>query len=99
GAPFELRPSPGKGWACFATRHIPTRSVILSEQALFTISGAPSDITETAIKNGYDKLSKQQKDMLSDLRNAQGRPFSNLSDLFNFNQHRYGVRGPEGSIQ
>jgi len=66
---------------------------------LFTISGAPSDITETAIKNGYDKLSKQQKDMLSDLRNAQGRPFSNLSDLFNFNQHRYGVRGPEGSIQ
>lgn len=52
-APFELKPSPGKGWGGFATRHIKKGSVILREKALFTIANPNRfDITDEDVLRG-----------------------------------------------
>ncbi|CAG8891230.1 unnamed protein product [Penicillium egyptiacum] len=44
--PFELRPSPGKGWGAFATRRIDRGSLILSEKPTFVIRMSHTEITD-----------------------------------------------------
>ncbi|TWU72887.1 hypothetical protein ED733_004199 [Metarhizium rileyi] len=72
-APFELKPSPGKGWGAFATKAIKNGEVILTESPLFIVplgsKSIPSDIWETISLT----LSPVQKHQLSLLRvNGQG---------------------------
>lgn len=68
-APFELRPSPGKGWGAFATKAIPAGKIILDEEALFFITGKPpGDITAQDLTRAFDRLTKHQHQQLHLLR-------------------------------
>ncbi|KAL5341349.1 hypothetical protein BJX70DRAFT_66362 [Aspergillus crustosus] len=48
-APFELKPSPGKGWGVFATKDIIKGSRVLTEHTLFVIRKPAEHTTEADI--------------------------------------------------
>ncbi|CDM31388.1 SET domain [Penicillium roqueforti FM164] len=56
-APFELKPSPGKGWGAFATKRIERGSLILKEKALFVIQKSSVDITGLDVFRAVMELS------------------------------------------
>ncbi|KAG0156773.1 hypothetical protein PDIDSM_3954 [Penicillium digitatum] len=60
-APFELRPSLGKGWGVFATRRIDRGALILSEKPTFIIRRSHTDITDYHIAMAFQQLSPSQK--------------------------------------
>ncbi|KAK3305711.1 uncharacterized protein B0T15DRAFT_511603 [Chaetomium strumarium] len=47
-APFELRPSPGKGWGAFATRPIKRGILIMIEDPLVVMHKSANEITKTS---------------------------------------------------
>ncbi|KAK2738649.1 hypothetical protein FQN57_006967 [Myotisia sp. PD_48] len=55
-APFELRPSPGKGWGVFATRQIRREEVLLREKPLFVIGKPAGEVTEMDVVNSIAGL-------------------------------------------
>lgn len=54
-APFELRPTPGKGWGAFATEAITKRSRIVLDHALFILP--ENNETPEGLKNELARLS------------------------------------------
>ncbi|OBT62474.1 hypothetical protein VE03_07987 [Pseudogymnoascus sp. 23342-1-I1] len=77
--PFELKPSPGKGWGAFATRPIPTNTLILHEPPLFTISKPHASITETDILSALEQLPQHSIEQFVLLRNNGGPRFTHLT--------------------
>ncbi|KAM7194685.1 hypothetical protein V8F20_007877 [Naviculisporaceae sp. PSN 640] len=67
-APFELKPSPGKGWGAFATRRINQGALILSEKPLFTIRKPHAQITELDVAMAFQQLPASQKPLFFLLR-------------------------------
>lgn len=60
-APFELKPSPGKGWGAFATRRIEHGALILREAPLFVIAKRWQDITDEDVLAAVSSLQPMQK--------------------------------------
>ncbi|KAK3380344.1 hypothetical protein B0T24DRAFT_190996 [Lasiosphaeria ovina] len=72
-APFELKPSSGKGWGAFATRRIERGALILSEEPLFTIRKPHAEITEEDVVRAFQQLPASRKPLFFLLRdNASG---------------------------
>ncbi|XWX00433.1 hypothetical protein V2A60_008453 [Cordyceps javanica] len=63
-APFELKPSPGKGWGAFATQKIKEGSVILAERPLFIVRKHPEDFTLIDIRSAIQALTAAEKKVL-----------------------------------
>lgn len=77
--PFELKPSPGKGWGAFATRPIPLGALILREAPLFVIPKHHAEITETDILAAVQQLPLHQKQHFLRLRYNGGHRFTRLT--------------------
>ncbi|OBT77464.1 hypothetical protein VF21_05231 [Pseudogymnoascus sp. 05NY08] len=77
--PFELKPSPGKGWGAFATRPIPLGGLILREMPLFVIPKHYSEITEIDVRAAVQQLPLHEKQRFHQLRYNGGQPFRRLT--------------------
>jgi SET domain-containing protein len=60
-APFELKPSPRKGWGAFAIRRIERGAMILKEKPLFVIRKPHKEITEEDIWAVFQQLILSEK--------------------------------------
>jgi hypothetical protein len=99
GAPFELRPSPGKGWGFFATRPIKRDIQILAENPAFVIFKEAGEITEEDVLRAIGRLSHGERRRISLLRHNGTRPFWSLLELFketSFPYHNPGYKPPSG---
>ncbi|KAJ6035733.1 SET domain-containing protein [Penicillium herquei] len=80
-APFELKPSPGKGWGAFATRQIVSGCLILREEPLFVIRGHHTEITDQHIAIALERLPPIQQAQFLLLRHNASQRFSSLNDV------------------
>lgn len=81
-APFELRPSPGKGWGAFATRRIKRGATILREKPLFVVQKAHVSITEEDIRTAFQHLAPVAKQQFLHLRDNADAPFQYMENAF-----------------
>ncbi|KAK1753168.1 hypothetical protein QBC47DRAFT_387916 [Echria macrotheca] len=81
-APFELKPSPGRGWGAFATRRIERGALILSEEPLFTIRKPHAEITNEVLLRALQKLPASRKRMFFLLRDNASGAFQSLKHAF-----------------
>ncbi|KAI0475957.1 hypothetical protein GGR56DRAFT_640448 [Xylariaceae sp. FL0804] len=77
-APFELKPSHGKGWGAFATRPIKRGDVILREGPLFSIRKPHEDITEADVRAALEQLSPAEQQQFMSIRDNAQRPFARM---------------------
>jgi len=63
---------------------------------LISISGPYLDITEASLEAKVENLATHEKEMLRDLRDAEGMPFTDLRDLFELNCHLYKISNATG---
>ncbi|KAJ5373483.1 hypothetical protein N7517_005489 [Penicillium concentricum] len=80
--PFELRPSPGKGWGAFATRRIGRGSLILSEMPTFVIRMSHTEITDDHVTMAFQKLLPSQKAQFLLLRDNGSSHFTSMNEAF-----------------
>ncbi|CAI7629722.1 unnamed protein product [Penicillium viridicatum] len=80
--PFELRPSPGKGWGAFATKHIDRGSLILSEKPTFMIRKSHAEITDYHVTMAFQKLSPSQRAQFLLLRDNGTNRFTSMNEAF-----------------
>jgi hypothetical protein len=78
-APFELKPSPGKGWGAFATRRIERGAMILREKPLFVIRKPHEEITEEDVWAAFQQLIPSEKQQFLSLRDNASRPFTHMT--------------------
>ncbi|KAG5972707.1 hypothetical protein E4U55_000738 [Claviceps digitariae] len=89
-APFELRPSPGKGWGAFATRRIEVGDLILKESPLFVIRKCHTERSEDLLKSAFATLSPAQKLQFSLIRKNSSQVFSSMEAAFDENCFKLG---------
>ncbi|KAJ5963422.1 uncharacterized protein N7479_003298 [Penicillium vulpinum] len=80
--PFELRPSPGKGWGAFATRRIARGSRILSEKPIFIIRRPHTEITDDHVTIAFKKLLPKQKAQFLLLHDNGAKRFTSMNEAF-----------------
>jgi SET domain len=78
-APFELKPSPGKGWGAFATRRIERGAMVLKEKPLFVIRKPHEEITEEDVWTAFQQLVPGEKQQFLYLRDNGSRPFTHMT--------------------
>jgi hypothetical protein len=78
-APFELQPSPGKGWGAFATRRIERGAMILRETPLFVIRKLCQDIREEDVQLAFYQLTPHEKQQFLCLRDNSSKSFTSMS--------------------
>jgi hypothetical protein len=78
-APFELKPSPGKGWGAFATRRIGRGAMILKEKPLFIIRKSHEEITEEDVWTAFQQLVPREKEQFLCLRDNAFKPFIHMT--------------------
>lgn len=81
-APFELKPSSGRGWGAFATRRIERGALILSEEPLFTIRKPHSEITNEVLVRAFQKLPVNRKPLFFLLRDNASEAFRSMEHAF-----------------
>jgi len=81
-APFELKPSPGKGWGAFATRPIERGAMILREKPLFVIQKPHEEITEQDLWTAFQQLIPRDKQQFLCLRYNASKPFRSMTEAF-----------------
>ncbi|KAF1966055.1 SET domain-containing protein, partial [Bimuria novae-zelandiae CBS 107.79] len=79
-APFELRPSPGKGWGVFATRNVKEGTRILSEKALFVIRKYHTHIEKMDVVTAFQALAPSDKHQFLLLRDNASNPFNSMEN-------------------
>ncbi|KAH7357134.1 hypothetical protein BKA65DRAFT_423958 [Rhexocercosporidium sp. MPI-PUGE-AT-0058] len=81
-APFELKPSSGKGWGAFATRRIEKGAMILMEKPLFIIRKPHEEIREEDVWIAIQQLAPREKEQFLFLRDNASKPFIYLTEAF-----------------
>ncbi|KAH0553407.1 hypothetical protein GP486_006522 [Trichoglossum hirsutum] len=81
-APFELKPSPEKGWGAFAIRRIERGAMILREKPLFVIRKPHEEIMEEDVWTAFQQLAPSEKQQFLYLRYNGSRPFTHMSEAF-----------------
>ncbi|KAK0637172.1 hypothetical protein B0T17DRAFT_588093 [Bombardia bombarda] len=81
-APFELKPSSGKGWGAFATRRIGRGALILSEEPLFTIRKPHAEITDEDVVRAFQQLPASRKPLFFLLRDNASWQFRRVEHAF-----------------
>ncbi|KAF2190968.1 SET domain-containing protein [Zopfia rhizophila CBS 207.26] len=98
-APFELKPSPGKGWGAFATRRINRGATILRERPLFVVRKSNEQITEEDVRTAFQHLPPSAKQQFSHLRDNACVPFTHMTEAFAENSFAISNSvGPQASI-
>ncbi|KAJ5949505.1 hypothetical protein N7454_001089 [Penicillium verhagenii] len=80
-APFELKPSPGKGWGVFATRLIKNESLIFTERPLFFFEKPKAAITLGDAAKAILSLPLDKKDQVSLMLKNGTSLYKDLRDL------------------
>ncbi|PGH17867.1 hypothetical protein AJ80_04691 [Polytolypa hystricis UAMH7299] len=80
-APFELKPSPGKGWGVFATRSIGRGDMILREKPLFVIRKPHEEITEEDVYTAFKQLVPSEKQQFMCLRDNGSKLFTQMTHI------------------
>jgi hypothetical protein len=80
--PFQLRPSPGRGWGAFATRRLSPGDLIFQERPLVIIKKPFRDIRGIDIEGGFLQLLPDQREQVSLLRNNSTGLFLDYRQLF-----------------
>ena len=93
-APFELKPSPGKGWGAFATRQIERGAMILREKPLFVIRKPHEEITEEDVWAAFVQLAPSEKQLFLYLCDNASRPFTRLTEALAENSFTISNSGP-----
>ncbi|KFY01546.1 hypothetical protein O988_02687 [Pseudogymnoascus sp. VKM F-3808] len=81
-APFELRPSLGKGWGAFALKRIERGAMILREKPLFVIQKPHEEITEADVWAAFQQLLPSEKQQFLCLRDNSCRPFTQMTQVY-----------------
>jgi SET domain-containing protein len=81
-SPFELKPSPGKGWGAFSTAKIPRGALILEEQPLSITKLDPPEFNEADAITAFQNMSPEAKRQFLCLLNNGGEPFSTMADVW-----------------
>ncbi|KAK2767771.1 hypothetical protein FQN54_003930 [Arachnomyces sp. PD_36] len=81
-APFELKPSTGKGWGAFATRPIKQGDPILTEKALFLIRKPADDVQEADVRRAFLRLTPAEKQQFKCLRDNASAPLGSFLHAF-----------------
>ncbi len=81
-APFELRPSLGKGWGAFATRRIERGTLILREKPLFVIRKPHEEITEADVWTRFQQLAPREKQQFLCIRDNASGHFARMESAF-----------------
>ncbi len=97
-APFELKPSPGKGWGAFATRQIKQGATILREKPLFVIRKPHEQITEEDVRMAFQHLTPIAKQLFLHLRDNGCVPFKYMTEAFAENSFAVNSNGPQAKI-
>jgi len=84
-APFELKPSPGKGWCVFATRRIGKGAMILKEKPLFIIRKLHEEIMEENVWIAIQQLAPSEKEQFLCLRDNASKPFIQMTEAYTEN--------------
>jgi len=92
--PFELKPSPGKGWGAFATRQIERGAMILREKPLFVIRKFHEEITEKDVWTAFQQLVPSEKQQFLYLRDNASRPFPHMTEAFAENSFAISINPP-----
>ena len=93
-APFELKPSPGKGWGAFATKRIERGYLILREKALFVIQKHPADITGLDVFRAVMQLSPMEMLQFSILHNNEPEEPRSFRETLSINSFTSDVKPP-----
>ncbi|PMD43752.1 hypothetical protein L207DRAFT_422719, partial [Hyaloscypha variabilis F] len=78
-APFELKPSPGKGWSAFATRRIERRATILRQKLLFVIRKSHEEIMEEDVWTAFQQLVPTDKQQFLCLHENASKSFTHMT--------------------
>ncbi|DAA78821.1 TPA_exp: Uncharacterized protein A8136_2606 [Trichophyton benhamiae CBS 112371] len=81
-APFELKPSPGKGWGIFAKRDIKKGDLVLSEKPLFMVKSSTYRTTELAVLAAFQKLKPEDKQQFLCLRDNGSARYPSMTHAF-----------------
>lgn len=92
--PFELRPSPGKGWGVFATRNLTPGDLIFEERPLFVVRKPHQCITELDVQAGFHQLPPRQKQQFLCLRDNGTREFTSMKEAFRENSFAVATNPP-----
>ncbi|KAK7421236.1 hypothetical protein QQX98_002366 [Neonectria punicea] len=84
-APFELKPSPIKGWGVFATRRIEQGAAIFKEKPLFVIPKPFELITGWDVRMAFQKLPPRSKQNFLRLRNHASGHVANMESVMGEN--------------
>ncbi|KAK5988884.1 SET domain-containing protein 5 [Cladobotryum mycophilum] len=94
-APFELKPSPRRGWGAFAKTRIPQGAIILTEKPLFVIQKPSTEITEHDVLQTFNRLPPAKKQQFLLLRENAAQPFNYMEEAFCENS--FNVVQPDGA--
>jgi SET domain-containing protein len=95
-APFELKPTPGKGWGVSATRRIVRGDPILAEKPLFVIRKPQTQMGEADVSAAVNKLAPAEKRQFLALRSGPDatQPFKTWG--FAFAENTFAITSPGG---
>lgn len=83
--PFELRPSPGKGWGAFATRKLMPGDLIFEEKPLFVIRKPVQYINDFDVLSEFHQLSPLERQQFLYLRNSGAQTDTTMVEAFKWN--------------
>ncbi|OAQ59649.1 SET domain-containing protein [Pochonia chlamydosporia 170] len=92
-APFQLKPSPGKGWGAFATREIKIGELILAEKPICAASTYYGRLLPQELQKAIDSITDADMAQLSLLRDNTGKPFMAPQEAFMKNSFGTGTMG------
>ncbi|EHK43119.1 uncharacterized protein TrAtP1_001696 [Trichoderma atroviride] len=92
-APFELKPSPGKGWGAFAKRRISKGATILAEKPLLIIQKPVQEITDHDVAMAFLQLAPRDKEKFLRLGDNGPGPFESCLAAMAQNTFEFLIRG------
>jgi len=95
-APFELKPSPEKGWGAYATRRIERGALILSEKPLFIVRKPHAEITNKDVARAVKQMPSSRKPLFFLLRDNASGQFRSVNHAFAENSFNMAGEDPGG---
>ena len=81
-APFEIRPSAGKGLGAFATRDIEAASRVLLEEPLMVICKPDYEISDVDVETAFSRLNPGERSQFLSMGVSENRSFVSTFDTF-----------------
>lgn len=83
--PFELMPSPGKGWGAFATRKLMPGDLIFEEKPLLVVRKPLRDVTDSDVLSELLQLPPPERQQFLDLRENGAAAYTSMAKAYKWN--------------